>query len=60
MGKDATEENSKRVRESVKNAIGKITGNAELLGDGAVEKSDGKQSKAVTGTDQASRISPTR
>ena len=57
MGENRTEETSKRVRDSVKDAIGKITGNAKLRSDGAVEKPVEKESTAGTGTDQTGQIS---
>lgn len=57
MGTGSTEETSKRERDSVKDAIGKITGNAEIRSDGAVEKPVGQESTAGTGTDQTGQIS---
>jgi uncharacterized protein YjbJ (UPF0337 family) len=56
MGENRTEETSKRVRDSVKDAIGKITGNSEIRNEGAVEKPVGEQGTAGGVADQPGHV----
>ncbi len=44
------------MRDSVKDAIGKITGNAELRSDGAGEKSVGEEGTPDGGMDQPVQV----
>ena len=43
MGEDRTEETPKQARDSVKDAIGKITGKPEIRNKGTVAKSLGEE-----------------
>jgi uncharacterized protein YjbJ (UPF0337 family) len=58
MGKDRTEETSKQVRDSVKDAIGKITGKPEIRNEDAA-KSLGEEGTADV-KDQPGQVSKPR
>jgi uncharacterized protein YjbJ (UPF0337 family) len=56
MGEDRAEETSRRVRNSVRDAIGKITGNAGIRSEDAAAKSLGEEDTAGV-TDQPNHVS---
>lgn len=53
MNKDTVEGNLKQVKGSVKEALGKVTGNTRLEADGATEKVAGKAQEALGETKEA-------
>jgi uncharacterized protein YjbJ (UPF0337 family) len=59
MSEDQTKETSKQVRDSVKDAIGKITGKPEIRNEGAAAKSLGEEGTADV-KDQPGQVSKPR
>ena len=59
MGEDRTEETSKQVRDSVKDAISKITGKPEIRNKGAAAKSLNEENTAGA-KDQSGQVSKPR
>jgi uncharacterized protein YjbJ (UPF0337 family) len=59
MGEDRTEETSRQVRDSVKDAISKITGKPEIRTKGAAAKSLGEENTAGV-KDQPGQVSKSR
>lgn len=55
MDKDRIEGSAKQVKGSIKEAIGKATGDAKLKSDGAADKIEGKVQNAVGGVKDAVR-----
>ena len=49
MDKDRVAGSAKRTKGSVKEAIGKVTGDSKTQAEGAVEKTEGKAQNAVGG-----------
>lgn len=58
MGKHWSANSADQVRASVKEAIGKITGNTKLEVEGAVEKADVKAREVAAGAKAAGRDAP--
>ena len=59
MGEDRAEETSKQVRDSVKDAISKITGKPEIRNKGAAAKSLNEENTA-SAKDQSGQVSKPR
>lgn len=59
MGEDRTEETSRQVRDSVKDAISKITGKPEVRNKGATARPLGEENTAGV-KDQSGRVSKPR
>ncbi|WP_295987378.1 CsbD family protein [uncultured Variovorax sp.] len=55
MNKDTVDGNLKQVKGSVKEALGKVTGNKRLEAEGATEKLAGKAQEAVGKTREAAK-----
>jgi uncharacterized protein YjbJ (UPF0337 family) len=55
MDKDRIEGIAKQAGGSIKEGLGKLTGDAKLQGDGAAEKAEGKVQNAVGGVKDAAR-----
>jgi uncharacterized protein YjbJ (UPF0337 family) len=49
MDKDRVAGSAKQVKGAVKEAVGKVTGDAKLQGDGKADKAEGKVQNAVGG-----------
>ena len=55
MNKDTVDGNLKQVKGSVKEALGKVTGNKSLEAEGATEKVAGKAQEGLGKTEQAAK-----
>lgn len=55
MDKDRIEGSAKQFKGSVKEAVGKMTGDAKLKSDGAADKVEGKVQNAIGGVKDAVR-----
>jgi len=53
MDKDRTEGQAKQVTGSIKDAAGKLTGDAKLQAEGKAEKTEGKLQNAIGGLKDA-------
>ena len=55
MDKDRIEGSAKQVKGAVKDAVGKVTGDTKLQGEGNADKAEGKFQNAVGGMKDALR-----
>ena len=53
MDKDRIAGSAKQVKGSIKETVGKVTGDAKLRGEGAADKAEGKIQNAVGGAKDA-------